>query len=100
MKQPLMVLALSLAPITASASSEDAWEEFRASVETACLALADAPESATVMIDVNPFGSQSYGAALVTVTRDTGADRMICIFDKQTKTAEITAPFVDAAPAQ
>ena len=43
---------------------------------------------------MNPFGSESYGAALVTVTlKDSSADRMICVYDKQAKTAELTAPF-------
>lgn len=100
MKQPLMVLAVALLPAMASASSEDAWEDFRADVETACLALADAPDTASVTVEVNPFGSERYGAAVVTVTQDTGTDRMICIFDKETKTTEITAPFADAASAE
>ena len=42
-------------------------------------ALADVPEGATASYAVNPFGSESYGAALVTVTlRDGSADRMVC----------------------
>ena len=78
----------------ALASSEDAWAAFRADVRTACEALADVPEGATASYAVNPFGSESYGAALVTVTlRDGSADRMVCIYDKQAKTAEMTAPF-------
>ncbi|WP_295043862.1 hypothetical protein [uncultured Paracoccus sp.] len=99
MKQRLIATALVILPTVAAASSEEAWDEFRASVETACLALVETPDSATVTIEVNPFGSESYGAALVTATYDSGADRMICIFDKQAETAEITAPFTDAAPA-
>lgn len=78
----------------ALASSEDAWAAFRADVRTACEALADVPEGATASYAVNPFGSESYGAALVTVTlRDGSADRMVCIYDKQARTAEMTAPF-------
>ena len=80
----------------ALASSEDAWAAFRADVRTACEALADVPEGATASYAVNPFGSESYGAALVTVTlKDGSADRMVCVYDKQAKTAEMTAPFGD-----
>ena len=94
------IFALSAVAATAGfaapalASSEDAWAAFRADVRTACEALADVPEGATASYAVNPFGSESYGAALVTVTlRDGSADRMVCIYDKQAKTAEMTAPF-------
>lgn len=73
---------------------EDAWAEFRTAVEAECGKLVEAPADATTAIEVNPFGSESYGAALVTVTlKDGSADRMICVYDKQAKTAELTAPF-------
>ena len=46
------------------------------------------------MIEVNPFGSERYGAALVTATLAGGVtSRMICIYDKATKAVELTAPF-------
>lgn len=98
MKQWLAATALAVLPALASASTEDAWNSFRASVKTACQALVDVPADATVTVEVNPFGSESYGAALVNVTYATGTDRMICIFDKRTGAVEITAPFTDAAP--
>ena len=82
------------AALPALSSSEDAWTAFRSAVETECGKLVEAPADATTAIDVNPFGSETYGAALVTVTlKDGSADRMICIYDKQAKTAELTAPF-------
>ncbi|WBU61497.1 hypothetical protein [Paracoccus albus] len=85
------------ASVPAFSSSEDAWAEFRATVETACAELVQAPESAGTEIEVNPFGSETYGVALISVTLDDGAvDRMVCIYDKQAKTAEITAPFEQA----
>ncbi len=96
MKQRLIAAALAVLPVPGLASTEDAWDAFRASVETACLALVDAPD-AKVAVQVNPFGSESYGAALVDVAHAAGTDRMICIFDKKTGAAEITAPFTDAA---
>ncbi|TRW95772.1 hypothetical protein FNJ84_15455 [Paracoccus sp. M683] len=81
----------------AFASSEEAWETFRAEVEAACTALA--PETGETVIEVNPFGSESYGAALlITTLPDGGADRYVCIYDKQAKTAELTAPFAPPAP--
>ena len=69
---------------------------FRADVEKACTALA--PTEGETAIEINPFGSESYGAALlITTLPDGGADRYVCIYDKQAKTAELTAPF---APPQ
>lgn len=91
---PAIALPLAAFALPALASSEDAWAEFRTAIETDCSKLVDTPEGATTEIEVNPFGSDSYGAALVTVTLADGtADRMICIYDKQAKTAELTAPF-------
>lgn len=78
----------------ALASSEEAWAEFRNNVQATCAALAQVPEGATAEIEVNPFGSDRYGVALLTVRlRDGTADRGVCIMDKQSLDAEITAPF-------
>ena len=100
MSRTPIITALIAAPLAFAAalpalsSSEDAWAEFRTAVETECGKLVEAPADATTAIEVNPFGSESYGAALVTVTlKDGSADRMICVYDKQAKTAELTAPF-------
>lgn len=81
----------------AAASSEEAWAEFRSDVETSCRALLDTP--GTPSVRVNPFGSDRFGLALITVTLEDGtADLYGCIYDKQAKTAELTAPF-PAEPA-
>lgn len=92
---PAMALPLAIAAaLPALSSSDEAWEEFRVAVETECGKLVEAPEAAKTEIEVNPFGSETYGAALVTVTlADETTERMICIYDKQAKTAELTAPF-------
>lgn len=91
MRLPLLLLALAATP--ALASTDEAWKEFQAEVEKACTALA--PADGETAIEVNPFGSDSYGAALlITTLPDGGADRFVCIYDKKTKKAEITAPFV------
>lgn len=84
------------AVLPAAASTDEAWKEFRAKVEEACRAQLAEVEGETTIL-VNPFGSESYGAAVVSVATASGSDRMICIFDKATGAAELTAPF-DAAP--
>ena len=90
---PVLPLMAAMA-LPAFASSDEAWAEFRSAVETECGRLVDAPADATTEIEVNPFGSERFGAAIVTVTlADETADRMVCIYDKQAKTAELTAPF-------
>lgn len=89
-----IILALSglLFAGAAMASSDEAWEEFRAEVKESCAALADD----NAQIEVNPFGSESYGIAMITVDYDDDKqERMVCIFDKQSKEAEITGPFTE-----
>jgi hypothetical protein len=87
----LLPLCAALAAPQAFASSDEAWAVFRAEVEAACRALVTEPGE--VAIEVNPFGSQSYGVALVRLTTATGEDRMVCIYDKAARIAELTAPF-------
>jgi hypothetical protein len=89
MKTYALVLSILAGP--ALASSGDAWDRFRADVGAACLALVQGPGTATV--EVNPFGSVSYGVAVVTLSSPAGTDRMICVYDKADKTAELSAPF-------
>lgn len=92
---PALALPLAVvAALPALSSSEAAWEEFRTTVETECTKLVETPDGATSKVEVNPFGSESYGVAMVTLTLEDGtADRMACVYDKQEKTAELTAPF-------
>ena len=90
MRLPILLLTLAASP--ALASTDEAWDQFRADVEKACTALA--PTEGETSIEVNPFGSERYGAALlITTLPDGGADRYVCIYDKQAGTAEMTAPF-------
>ena len=51
------------------------------------------PADDEVAVEVSPFGSESYGAAVVTLTGEAGTDRAVCIVDKATKAAELTAPW-------
>jgi hypothetical protein len=85
------LLPILLLATPALADSPDGWELFRASVASACAALVTDP--GTVTTEVNPFGSEHFGAAIVTLTADWGSDRMICIYDKATGAAELTGPF-------
>ena len=84
-------LGLASFGLAAQASSEDAWEAFRAEVAKACLALPDAPKDAAVQ--VSPFGSESYGAALITWVTDGVLQQQVCIFKKSDHSAELAAPF-------
>ncbi|MDO8900731.1 MAG: hypothetical protein Q7V15_05180 [Phenylobacterium sp.] len=87
-----MVLRLSLFVVlaalagAASASSPDAWSAFRAEVRSACLAAARAQGMTNPEVVTHPFGSQSYGIA---VLRE-GDDKRICVFNKATKAVELT----------
>lgn len=83
---PIMLL-LFATPV--QASSDEGWEAFRVQVRDACLALAEPGSEA----EVNPFGSERYGAAILTTPVAGGRERAVCIVDKQTGAAELTAPF-------
>jgi hypothetical protein len=85
----LVCLACFATP--ALASSEDAWVAFRATVGAACLALVK--DQGTVSAEVNPFGTQSYGVAIVTLASEAGTDRMVCVYDKASHKAELSASF-------
>ncbi|WP_126974774.1 hypothetical protein [Frigidibacter oleivorans] len=95
----LLLAAALAAPLPARASSEAAWETFRQEVVAACEALLTGP--GPHRIDVNPFGSASYGLALVHVQTGSGdsatTETQGCIYDKRTKVAELTGPFAPAA---
>lgn len=93
----LLGLCLSGSAVTAAAaSSDDAWVRFRADVHDACRILVEAPKGATVDIAVNDFGSESYGSALLRVVMADHPDEVtVCIFDKRTGAAELTAPFAE-----
>lgn len=82
-----VVLAASaglIGPATSTrASDSDAWTEFRTKVETACRAAASSElQDANIVVD--PFGSASYGLAILS-----GSVTKICVFDKRTEVVEI-----------
>ncbi len=81
----ILATAMLAAPVAAGASSPDAWTEFRAEVRAKCLAQAQSQGMGEPEVIVHPFGSESYGIA---VLRE-GDDKRICIFDKRTKAVEL-----------
>ncbi|CUX17528.1 MULTISPECIES: hypothetical protein [Agrobacterium] len=92
----LVAAALSCLALPAAASSDDAWKEFVADVQTACLAGArDMIEDAKAVVD--PVGSENYGLAIITgkakfMDKNGGADATIshiCVYDKKTKAVEL-----------
>lgn len=74
----------------ALASSDEAWAEFAAKVETKCLAaVAGMLEQPAIAVD--PFGTETYGVAIL-AGKPKGAEGQvsyICVMDKKTETAEI-----------
>ncbi|WP_134727184.1 hypothetical protein [Paracoccus luteus] len=86
-----LILPALLLATSAHASTEEAWAEMRADVAARCRALL--PDGAAATIEVNPFGSERFAAALVTVQAGDRVERSICIYDKQTGAAELTTPF-------
>ena len=76
---------------TASASSDVAWKAFAADVETKCRAaigkILNSPK-----IEVDPFGSESYGVAIGRGVVIGGDSRraIVCIYDKKSKSVEIS----------
>ncbi|MDO8408603.1 MAG: hypothetical protein Q7S93_00850 [Phenylobacterium sp.] len=82
----ILATAMLAVPVAAGASSPDAWADFRTEVRAKCLAQAQSQGMRAPEVIVHPFGSESYGIA---VLRE-GDDKRICIFDKRTKAVELT----------
>ena len=88
----LIATALVLVPLSSTvlASSDDAWEEFAKDVAAKCTALAEGRiEQPKVVVD--PFGTESYGVAILT-GKAVGADAIvssICVYDKKSQAAEL-----------
>lgn len=76
----------------AFASSDDAWKIMRQKVLTGCIEKANAMNLGKVNVSVDPFGTQSYGTAII-IKR--GASRQaklafVCVMDKKTGLVEIS----------
>jgi hypothetical protein len=98
------LFAITLMPAAAFASSDDAWEAMRADVSVKCIEAAAGSIEMPVAV-VDPFGSNSFGLALVS-GKPKGADgkiSQICVYNKQTKAVELGGELTDemlAAPAK
>lgn len=88
-----LLASLSTAPY-AQASSGDAWAEFQQDVENACLAAAGGVMKVK-SIQVDPYGSESYGFALLSgVENGATTERlMTCVYGKRSQVAEISSFF-------
>jgi hypothetical protein len=81
---------LTVGVVSARASSDAAWKDFAADVESRCRT-----EISKVLrnpkIDVDPFGSPSYGVAIGRGMAIGGKSKkaIVCIYDKKSKTVEI-----------
>lgn len=87
---------LALSGSHAVGSSEDAWKEFRTTVQDACIAAAGRMKVGNVRID--PFGTETYGVAVLT-DADSGEEH-VCVYDKARGAAEVSGPLravVDAS---
>lgn len=88
----LTATAFVFIPLASSAlaSSGDAWEEFARDVAAKCTVLAEGRiEQPKVVVD--PFGTESYGVAILT-GKAVGADAIvssICVYDKKSQAAEL-----------
>jgi hypothetical protein len=86
----LISLVCAFGAVAAEAASDDAWKTFQADVGKACLAASkDLIENGKAVVD--PFGSPSYGLAVVT-GKARGAKvtiSTICAYDKKTRKAEV-----------
>ncbi|MFN3634885.1 MAG: hypothetical protein ACK4UW_12000 [Rhizobium rhizophilum] len=91
-RQFLTATALALLTLFSSAiaSSGDAWDAFAKDVAAKCTVLAEGRiEQPKVVVD--PFGTESYGVAILT-GKAVGADAIvssICVYDKKSQAAEI-----------
>ncbi|QLF93179.1 hypothetical protein HW090_08235 [Pseudomonas sp. ABC1] len=82
---------------SAFSSSDDAWDEFRRDVELKCLeaSRAGTPSMNIKEIQVDPFGSDNFGFALVKFEdrNEPGTRFIACTYDKETNSAETSSPF-------
>jgi 3-hydroxymyristoyl/3-hydroxydecanoyl-(acyl carrier protein) dehydratase len=90
----LLMLTGALWPITvAQASPPGEWEKFRTETRQRCVqalrkSSAVGPQD-QLDVRVSPFGSESFGAALVAATTQGGTRRFVCVMDKRSKLTEI-----------
>lgn len=82
---------LLVPPMPVQASSGDAWEEFAKDVNDTCLKAA-ADKLLVGHVQVDPYGSDSFGYALLTgIGPGTNAERVVvCVYTKATQAVELS----------
>lgn len=87
----LLVLLASTSSTITYASSEEAWKEFAKDVEKACKTATNSSiKNAKVTVD--PFGSESYGLAIVrgkSAYNNKHKLEIICVYDKKIKPSKL-----------
>ena len=85
----LISVIASLAFATAArASGDEAWAQFRKDVSTKCLKAAGVNLTKPT-ITVDPYGSDSFGLAIVTGKSGGFTESYICVVDKKTGAIEL-----------
>jgi len=88
------LIVISLAALTSApvfAASSGAGAEFAAKVEQSCVSATSGMLTDAKAV-VDPFGSESYGVAIVTGSVSDGKQAaIICVFDKQSEAVQAVA---------
>jgi hypothetical protein len=93
MVRALLVLVIGMSAIfPASASSGDAWQAMRQKVRAGCLAKANSMRLGKVDVNVDPFGTESYGTAILMKREPPRQTRLayVCVMDKKTGEFEVS----------
>ena len=85
----LIAVALSLAlPVAARASGDEAWAQFAKDVTANCLkAVGTNITKPTIVVD--PYGSESFGLAIVSGKSSGFKVSYVCVYDKKTSATEL-----------
>ncbi|WP_081780623.1 hypothetical protein [Sulfitobacter sp. 20_GPM-1509m] len=82
----LLILLMQGSP--GIASSENSWDQFRADVVSKCRLAANVSED--VLIEVDPFGSENFGLAVIYSVDG----KSVCVYDKVTKKVELGSSLI------
>ena len=77
--------------LPASASSDDAWKTMRQKMRSGCLEKANAMSLGKLDVRMDPFGTQSYGTAILIKHGASKQARLayVCVMDKKTGEVEL-----------
>ena len=86
----VLALASILAAASAEASSPGAWDAFRADIRAKCAAASKRHLIKDIRVQVDPFGSESYGLALLSgfERHATTRSQYICVVGKRSGNVE------------